>query len=250
MNISSKPLSRVKIIIPFLALFIILFNLTSFGSFAKNKYLSLNSTIQAAFWSRGASIQKNGINTDSDKAAYLSEIARLQRKVNELEELDLAENNLSDFKFLESRIVGRATQSDYLVIQNGFSNGVIEGMPVVTGSRSLVGKVVEVLEDFSYVELITNENSNFDGRVLEKDNSLGVVGMNEKLRLSMVDRSADIEEGDIVVTHSGGGIYPGGIYVGDVREVIKEDAEAFQEAVLNTGFTTKDLNILFIITDF
>lgn len=251
MNISSKPLSRVKVLLPVLIVLILVFNFTPLGDSIKNLYLSMSSPLQSAFWSRGMSFNGNVDNNDYD-SELLAEIASLRRQLKEMDEMKEAlDMDLDEeFDFLGSRVVGKASDSDHLIVSSGEVDGVSEGMPIVNSSKSLVGEVVEVLDDFSYIKLITHSETAFDGRVLEKDDSLGVVESNESLRMNMIDRGADLEEGDMIVTSPGGGIYPAGIFVGEVEEVIREDADTFQSVNIEPGFTPEDLQILFIITDF
>ncbi len=251
MNISSKPLSRVKIMLPVLIALIAIFNFTPAGDAIRNFYLSINSPLKSAFWTRGVTLQNESGELERSPE-LLSEISRLRREVDEMEQLReaLGLDMDEEFNLLDSRVVSRASEGDYLVIARGSTDGVLEGMPVVTSSKSLVGEVVEALDDFSYVRLISHPESVFDGRVLEKEDSLGVIEGNDQLKMGMINRAADLEEKDMVVTHPGGGIYPGGIFIGEVKQVIREDAETFQSVVISPGFSPKEFQILFIITDF
>ena len=251
MNITSKPLSRVKVLIPVLIALWVIFNFTSFGNDFKNLYLSMSSPIKSAFWSRGVSFNIDSLEDGRDPN-LLAEIANLRRKVGEIDQLrEALEIDLDEeFDLLSSRVVGVASDNDHLIIAAGLADGVSEGMPVVSSSRSLIGEVVEVLDDFSYVKLITHPEAVFDGRILDKEDSLGVVENDEYLMMDMIDRSADLEKGDIAVTSPGVGIYPGGIFIGEVDEVLREDAETFQSVRINPGFSIEDLQILFIISDF
>ena len=253
MNISSKPLSRVKILIPILVVLIIAFNFTPIGDSVKDLYLSISSPLQASFWSRGVSIRTNqNQDFDFERSAMVSRIVDLERKVSEMEELrealDLELEN--EFNFLDSRVVGKGVERDYLIIARGSNDGVVEGMPVITSSKNLVGEVVSTLDKFSHVKLISHPETSFDAKVLDKENSLGLIESNDKLNLKMIDRSADIEKGDMVVTYPGGGIYPGGLFIGEIEEVVRDDAETFQSAIIQSGFSPNQFSLLFVITDF
>ena len=253
MNISSKPLSRVKIFIVILIIFISVLNFTNIGERVNNLYLSINSPVKAGFWSRGVSLRSdNFVDFDRENERLKSEIVRLRRKTEEMNELRKAlDLDLhQDYNLTKSRVIGKSTESDSLIISKGSEDGIREGMPVVGSTRSLIGEISSVLKSHSYVKLITHEESGFDGRVQGKEDSLGVIERNgDTLKLGMVDRSADLEEGDMVVTHPGGGIYPGGIFVGEINEVVRDDAETFQSAVIKPAFNPNEFQILFIITD-
>ncbi len=252
MNISSKPLSRIAIFLPILVAVVILFNFTPAGDFTRNAFLSVSKPLQSAFWSKGVSIQKDNFEEKDPDTRLIAEIAELERQLEEMEELrqalDLEINK--DFEVLDALVLGRATENDHLILSRGSNDQVREGMPVISSSRVLVGEVAKSLKDFSYVRLISHPDTNFDGRVLGKDDSLGVIKSEENLIMEMINREADLEEGDKVVTHPGGGIYPGGIFIGEVAEIVRDDAEAFQSVIVDPGFKTRNLEYLFIITDF
>jgi len=235
----------------FLIIVILFFNFTGAGDYFRNGFLKISSPLRAAFWSRGISLHPDKIE-GSDRDILLSEIVRLRRKEGEVDELRTAlEIDLSsDFNLVDGRVVGRATEGDQLIISRGREDDIFEGMPVVTSSGALVGEITEALPDFSHIRLITHPDSEFEAEVQDRENSLGVISADNQLRLEMVDREAQIEEGDMVVSFPGGGIYPGGIFIGEIEEVIRDDVEAFQSATINPGFGISDFNILFIITDF
>lgn len=252
MNITSKPLSRTKFLFVILVVVVILFNFTTIGTTIRNTFLSAVSPFQSAFWSKGISLHNKTNENNSDYSALIAEIVRLKRETKEMdalrEALDLEIKK--DFNFLDAKVIGKSTAKDQLIISRGTDDGIIKGMPVITSSRSLIGEVVEVLSDFSFVKLISHPETEFDAKILDKENSLGVLVGGENLILEMVSREIAVEKGDIVITHPGGGFYPGGIFIGEVEKVIQEDAQAFQKLKIKPGFNLNKLDTLFIITDF
>ena len=253
MNISSKPLSRVKIFIVILIIFITAFNFTDMGERVNDLYLSINSPVKAGFWSRGISLSEREFsNFDPENKRLKSEIVSLRRDTEEIDQLReaLGLELSQDYQLAQARVIGKGVESDSLIISKGSEDGIREGMPVVGSTRSLVGEITSVLKNHSHIQLISHEESGFDGRVQGKDDSLGVVERSENgLELSMIDRAANLEVGDMVVTHPGGGIYPGGIFVGEIEEVVRDDAETFQSAIIDPGFNPYDFQILLVITD-
>ncbi len=252
MNITSKPLSRIKILLPFLVFFLLLLNLTPIGEMAQNSFLSVSSPLISAFWSRGISTHQSIEGEYVDRLQLISTMVNMQRELEEMEDLRTALNLEMDneFELLDSRIVGKAAENDQLIISRGENDGVLTGMPVVTASRSLVGEVVKTLPDFSFVKLISHPETGFEGKILGKEDSLGVVESDENIFLTMINRETKLEEGDIVITYPGGGLYPGGIFIGEVAEVIRDDAETFQSVRIDSELNPQNLAFLFIIIDF
>jgi rod shape-determining protein MreC len=154
------------------------------------------------------------------------------------------------FKLTDGRVVGKSTESDSLIISLGSNDGLKKGMPVITSSKELIGKVYNVLPDFAHVQLITNKEVSFGAKVEGKDDSLGILKNDDGLSLEMIEREVDLEKGDKIITHPEDGIYPEGILIGEIREVVKDDASAFQSVLVNPAFNPKDIAYLFVITDF
>lgn len=252
MNVNSKPSNRVKLFLPLLIIIIIAFNFTSIGKSTQNNALSLTSSIKSSFWSRGISMHADEFNSQNPDSALISEIVTLRKELEEMnklrEALDLEMHK--EFKFLDSRVAGSSAKDDHIIISRGKNDGILEGMAVLTSSKSLVGEVTLVLSDFSHIKLITHPEISFDAKILDKEDSLGVVKSGEKLTLEMIDRNVNLEVGDRAITHPGGGIYPGGIFIGEVKEVIRDDAEAFQSAVIEPAISPSDLTFLFVLVDF
>jgi len=253
MNSRTGPKNGINFFLILVLIVVLIFNFTFMGDFARNAFLTIASPVKSLVWSRGISVQSEEFkNTPGEKSRLVSEIVELKNKVKEMEELRTALDldAAAEFDLLDVRVISGSTEGDMIIINRGKKHGIKEGMPIITSSKSLVGSVEKSLNNFSYVGLITGPEIEFDGIVLEKDNSLGVVKSEEGIILDMVSREADLEAGDLVVTHPGGGVYPGGIYIGEISEIIKNDAEAFQSASVIPGFNPRELDFLFAIINF
>ncbi|MFH1894783.1 MAG: rod shape-determining protein MreC, partial [Patescibacteria group bacterium] len=68
--------------------------------------------------------------------------------------------------------------------------------------------------------------------------------------LDLVPREFEIKEGDSVLTSALGGVFPGGILVGKISKVEKNDVESFQKAQVQPSFDIKELEDVFIIVNF
>ena len=70
------------------------------------------------------------------------------------------------------------------------------------------------------------------------------------LYLDLIPKEEEISEGDFVVTSVLGGIFPQGLLVGQIKKVEKSDIEPWQTAEIKSSFQLKDLDNLFIISEF
>ncbi len=247
-----KPNSIRLILVSLVFVLFIVLNFTFLGDFFQNIFLSVMEPVKSSFWSKGISLQADNLTNDFEKTIYLTEIAKLKRELKELNYLkEVVDFDIqSDFNLVGSRVLGVSTEDDYIIISKGKKDSIFKGMPVLTSSRSLVGEIGKVLDNFSFVKLISHSEISFDAKVLDKEDSLGVINNDNQLSLEMIDRDAYLEVGDIIVTYPGSGIYPEGLFIGEISEVVKDDVNAFQTVLITPGFRTKDLSFLFIVTDF
>ena len=142
--------------------------------------------------------------------------------------LDLKEQ--SKYKVLTARIIGRdpSVWFDSSIINRGSFDGVKLSMPVVANG-GLVGRVTAVSPLTSQVDLITRDKSGLGAVIGEIGSStaLGVVTGTSKrdlLEMKYVYGSTDVQVGQAVFTTGQDGIYPPGIKVGDIVQIISGSA--------------------------
>jgi rod shape-determining protein MreC len=143
---------------------------------------------------------------------------------------------LLDFKdqskltVLPARIIGRdpSIWFDASIINRGSFDGVKLNMPVVANG-GLVGRITAVSPLTSQVDLITRDKSGLGAVIGEIGTStaLGVVAGTSKrdlLEMRYVPGTTDVQVGQPVFTTGQDGIYPAGIKVGDIVQIISGSA--------------------------
>jgi rod shape-determining protein MreC len=134
------------------------------------------------------------------------------------------------YQSIPARVVARdpSVWFNSLIINRGSTSGVDLDMPVVT-PEGIVGRVVGVGPVSAQVMLITDERSAAGAVVgqLGQSNALGSVrgfGKNGLLEMRYVSGLETVNAGDYVVTTGQDRIYPPGLSVGTVVEVIPGSA--------------------------
>jgi rod shape-determining protein MreC len=134
------------------------------------------------------------------------------------------------YQSIPARVVARdpSVWFNSLIINRGSTSGVDLDMPVVT-PEGIVGRVVGVGPVSAQVMLITDERSAAGAVVgqLGQSNALGSVrgfGKNGLLEMRYVSGLETVNPGDYVVTTGQDRIYPPGLSVGTVVEVIPGSA--------------------------
>ncbi|MCA1590640.1 MAG: rod shape-determining protein MreC [Acidobacteria bacterium] len=142
--------------------------------------------------------------------------------------LDLASR--SGYKVLTARIIGRDPSAwfDSSIINRGSLDGVKLNMPVVTDG-GLVGRVTAVSPLTAQVDLLTNDKSAAGAVIgqINESNTLGVVSGTSKrnvLEMRYVAGSVEVQPGQIVYTTGQDGIFPAGLKVGEIVQVVSGSA--------------------------
>lgn len=261
--------SAGKIILVFVlsAVFIIALNVTGFSKNVKAFFFSVSSPIQKTFWQAGKNISDftSGIfkvNTLKKEIEILTfENQELMGQIIAIFEIKKENEALrealglgleKEFNLILAQIISKDVSQDSVLIDRGLKDGIAEGMPVITGQKVLLGKIGQVYDRFSEVIFISNKESSFDAKVFkEEDEVFGIIKGTGRggLYFDLIPKNKEIVENDIIVTSVLGGVYPAGLLVGEIEKINRSDRDPFQAAEIRPIFNIKDLNYLFILTE-
>ena len=136
-----------------------------------------------------------------------------------------------------------------VIIDKGKADGLTKGLPVVM-PQGIAGQVTEVANHYAKVMLILDRNSAVDSLV-QRTRARGVVKgeSTDQLRLAYVLRKKDVQVGDIVVSSGLDGIYPKGLRIGLVAEVIEHEADIFHEVFITPFVDFEKLEEVLVVLD-
>jgi len=133
---------------------------------------------------------------------------------------------------IAARVIGKDPSNWFrsILIDKGFKEGINKNTAVFC-PQGLVGRVIEVLERTSRVQLITDPNCAV-GALVQPSRVGGVVvgEVGPFCRLRFLPQDAEIQVGDSVLTSGLSGLSPKGIPIGTVSAVHKKENALFQEA--------------------
>ena len=114
------------------------------------------------------------------------------------------------------------------VIDKGINDGIKVGWPVID-AKGLVGQVVEAGYQFSRVLLITDSTHAVPVEVNRNGTRAIAVGTGslDQLKLIYVADTADVEEGDLLLTSGLGGRFPPGYPVARVTSVYHDPGRPY-----------------------
>lgn len=118
--------------------------------------------------------------------------------------------------------------SQVLWINKGTDNGISKNMLTVT-PLGVVGRIYRVFNDRANIIQISDLNSSVAVR-LQSSRAEGILEGtgNSKCYLKYVSHDAEVVIGDAVITSGLDGIYPEGLIVGHVTNMVKKEGDFFQ----------------------
>lgn len=157
------------------------------------------------------------------------------------------------FDFVAAKVIARdpGTWTSTIVINKGTADGITKDMAVVT-PQGLVGDVTSVYNNTAKVQLILDQRSAVGALVQRPESRVaGIVEGNAANplvpRMVNIARDADIIKGDQIITSGFGGIYPKGLQVGQVTDVINEEGGLLKYAILKPAVDFDRLEEVLII---
>ena len=124
-------------------------------------------------------------------------------------------------------------------------------MPVVS-DKGLVGHVISVTENNAKVLTILDTSSAVSSMITTTKDSIVVRGSlenNNSLKGTYIPTDATLFEGDEVQTSGIGGIYPKGIYIGTIKEVVNTKNITDRYASIQTPIDFSKLETVLVITN-
>jgi rod shape-determining protein MreC len=165
--------------------------------------------------------------------------------------------NLLDFQkniteqAVAAEVIGKDPSAWFktVVIDKGRADGLTKGLPVVM-PQGIAGQVIETANHYSKVMLIIDRNSAVDALV-QRTRARGVLKgeSTDQCRLDYVLRKKDVRIGDIIVSSGADGVYPKGLRIGRVSDVIEHDGDIFHEVFLTPFVDFEKLEEVLVVLD-
>ena len=185
----------------------------------------------------------------------------LEKKVDELEILK-SENNIlkeyanlgekySEYDYVTSYIINKniGNFSEVFVINAGTNDGIYENMPVM-GKDGLVGHTISATKTTAKVQPIIDSTSNISAITTNnRDNVIvkGKTGSNKELIVTCIQPDTEFMEGDTIETSGLGGIYPKGIKIGTIKEIVETKNSAEKYAIMESNVDFEKLEYVLVI---
>jgi rod shape-determining protein MreC len=186
---------------------------------------------------------------ERDQAELREENIRLREQLKFSTELN--------YKHTAAEITGRDPNNLYSIfsINKGKRAGVSVDMCVVAyqdGIESLAGKITSVNELESFVMPIYNENAFISARLKESRYEGIVEGRGSFLlplfmRFTPKSARETLNKGELIITSGLGGVYPAGITIGRVRDILYDENATSMELSLSPMLDFSRLEYVFVL---
>ena len=202
----------------------------------------------------------------SENEALRQQVAQLEQKMRDsdvaleentrLRELVGIAQRSRDFEYEIAEVISRAPGewSSVLSIDKGENAGIEEGDLIIT-AKGMVGYVSEVGINYSEVTTVLDPamqagallTRTRDTAIAEGDYTLMGKG---QLRLSYLEKDADVVIGDTVETSGRGGVFPKGILIGTIESILVEEDGMGNYAIIQPYVDVETVSHVFIIKNF
>ncbi len=160
----------------------------------------------------------------------------------------------SHLELAQASVIGRES-GNYMTVftlNKGSLHGIKPNMPVIDGTNA-VGYITEVGVNWSKAVTLI-ETASSVGCYVERTGDLGVCEGDFSYkkegvcRLTYLPYDADIQQGDRILTSGLGDIYPDGLVIGYVKEILPDETRREIHALIETAADLSELREVMIIT--
>lgn len=208
----------------------------------------------------------NPSDIEKENIALKEQLATLQQKLKNMEELEKENQRLSalldytlkepDYDYITVRVIAKdpGYWFDMFTVNAGQNMGVEVDDCVITPD-GLVGRVVEVYGTWSKVMAIIDSRSSVSC-IIERTRDNGIVNGGLQLseesglcHMEFLPLEAKLLPGDTVITSGLGGVFPKGLAVGSIKEVINADSTTGKQVIITPAVDFLHLEEVMIVKE-
>ena len=177
------------------------------------------------------------------------------KEFEELKKINNLSSTLTEFDSVTSLVITRNKMYWFntLTINSGSKDGIVEDMAVIS-SDGLIGRITKVSLKTSEVKLITTSDINHKISVMIKNNDDTIYGIlsgynkeKEYLEVTSINKINEIEKNSLVYTSGMGGIFPSGILIGSVEEIIEDKYNVSKVIYIKPSSNFNDLKFVKVL---
>lgn len=218
-------------------------------SFAKEKIKESNE--KDKMYKEYKKLKEKAAKSDS----YEARIEDLEKEVDDLKKSLELNKSLTEYKKINATVVNRGVGNwhNTLTIDKGSKAGIENGMAVVI-DEGLIGKVINVSNFSSTVKLLTTDELSNKISVQIQVDDKNIYGLLSKYDsdknvylIEGISDGSEIKKGSKVTTTGLTEVFPSGILIGEVKDVVIDDYELAKVVEVTPSVDFDDINIVTVL---
>jgi len=188
---------------------------------------------------------------NNELSKQLSELGIIKAENKTLREYANLSDTYTKYTTLPAYIIDRdlSNLSSTIIINVGSKQGAKVNMPVVA-TEGVVGHIISVTETTSKVQPIIDPASSISAMMsISRDNIIakGELGSKNTVKANYISSDADLVLEDEVETSGLGGIYPKGLKIGTLKEIVEGQNITEKYGIIETAVNFSKLETVLVI---
>lgn len=188
---------------------------------------------------------------NSELEQSLRELEIIKSENSTLKEYANLKDKYADYQTIPAYIIQKdiSNYSDTMIINIGSKEGIEVNMPVIA-DQGLVGHIISVSENTAKVQTIIDTASTTSCVITTTRDMMilrGTQNNHTNLKATFIPTEATVLEGDKVETSGLGGIYPKGIPIGNIKQVVNTKNITDRYAIIQTAVDFGKLETVLVI---
>ena len=189
-------------------------------------------------------------NSELEEALRELEIIKAENAT--LREYNNMSQKYAEYTTVPAYIINKdiSNLSDTMVINVGSNDGIKENMPVIT-TEGLVGYIISTTDKTSKIQPLIDPATSVSASLSTSRDGVivkGTLGSDKSLKLMYIPTDADLVLEDTIETSGIGGIYPKGILIGKISQIIESKNITDRYAIVETAVDFSKLETVLVIT--
>lgn len=185
------------------------------------------------------------------------EVQELKEDNEELRKILEKTESIRDFNPIQATVIARSPERwvEQVIIDKGKQDGVRPNMAVIT-AEGMIGKIQMASTFTSTVKLLTGfDQFNRISATIPREKEDDIFGLIEEfdeetnsLLFKIIQESdTDLEKGELVVSSGKGGVFPKGLLIGTVKDIVPDQYGLTQTALVEPAANVYEINHLIVV---
>lgn len=193
----------------------------------------------------------------SEYKGLIYDVQEINKENAELRAILEKTESIRDFILIQATVIARSPERwiEQVTINKGTQHGIKDNMAVIT-AEGMVGKIQTSSEFTSTVQLLSGfDQFNRISATISKEEDDNVFGLieeydkeNHSLLFRIIEESEkNVEQGDLVVSSGMGGVFPSGLAIGTVKEVVPDQYGLTNTALIEPAADLYEINHVIVV---